>query len=552
MLAAFAKVAVSGLSALNPFASLAIPTGIKAIRYFVDSTFREKVVPVPGSVLYSDLWVAVEHSGIYVGNGQISNIEVEGLAEGAVRRCSPDSFTSKSTLGRKIYVSCDRNGAVGHDDVAGYADAQVGERSFYGLVIKNCHQFSQRCVENGAPEGKSASWLGRVVGQVAGDWEPTLAELKKAAKARLGATKWRLWDWGIDGAEEAPPREPDWKAQQDHFKNLPLNPDSIARIRAELAATQAYEEEIADENIPEAIRKHLAGFRKTLSAISDTYEKAKGFLAACPGASFSYADLKASTDDFAALAQAMQNNVRIQELARKMGRDYIAEEKKKQARVPQASRSEVHGTHRSDDIMRVLPSELLNLEDDTLEMLFYARVLEKQLLTYELSGTTLVPGEVNETENKRTGPVVACLDTSGSMQGEPLLKAKALLLAIANILQREGRSLHVLLFGASGEIREFAMREKNEAAGLLKFLQQGFGGGTDFETPLQKALDIIAGQPGYQKADVLMISDGDCSLSPAFIQHLTAKKRVLDCMVYSVLCAGSRVQDDFSDEIVVL
>lgn len=68
-----------------------------------------------------------------------------------------------------------------------------------------------------------------------------------------------------------------------------------------------------------------------------------------------------------------------------MGRNYISEEKE-QARIPQASRSEVHGTHRSDDLMRLLPSELLNLEDETLETLFYARLLERDLMTYELSG----------------------------------------------------------------------------------------------------------------------------------------------------------------------
>ena len=133
-----------------------------------------------------------------------------------------------------------------------------------------------------------------------------------------------------------------------------------------------------------------------------------------------------------------------------------------------------------------------------------------------------------------------------------MLKAKALLLAIANILQKENRSLHVLLFGASGELREFSMVGKNEAAGLLKFLQQGFGGGTDFETPLQRALDIIASQKDYQKADVLMISDGDCQLSSTFMSRLKTQKQVLDCMMYSVLCAGVRTEDGFSDEVVVL
>ena len=322
---------LSFLSKLNPLASL-IPTGIKAIKYFMDSTLREKVTPVAGSVLYCDLWVAVEHSGIYVGDGRISNIEVEGMAESAVRRCSPASFTSKSTLGQKIYVSCNKYGAVGDDNVADYANDQVGERSFYGLMLKNCHQFSQKCVEKSS-QLTNTSWLETASAMLSPDtWEPTIGALKQAARKNLGATKWRLWDWQNDNKNESPPPEPDWQAQQDYFKNLPLNAESIQQIQQQLAETQAYEQEIADENIPEPIRKHLAGFRLVMQDIADTYEKAKGFLAAS-GANFSYADLKACNEDFNALANALQNNHKIKELAQKMGRAYISEEKKKQTNL---------------------------------------------------------------------------------------------------------------------------------------------------------------------------------------------------------------------------
>ncbi len=529
-----------------------IPMGLKTLKYFVDSAFRDKVVPVPGSVLYCDLWVAVEHSGIYISEEKISNIVVDGLAESTVSRSSPESFTSKSMLGRKIYVSCDRHGAVGHPVVARGADAHVGERAFYGLVIKNCHQFSTKCVNYADQNDADSSLFDHLVSKISIEtWEPTLGVLKDAARSRLGATKWRLWDWDRQAKDEPPP-EPDWDAHTDYFRNQPLNPESIAKIRAELAATQAYEAEIADENIPGPIRQRLGSFRQTLADISQKYEEVKNFLGLCSGASFSYAELQACADDFAALANTLQNNEKIKDLARKMGRDYISEEKKKQARIPQASKSEVHGTHRSDDVMRMLPSELLNLEDETLEVLFYARLLEKNLLTYELRGVTFINGEETETTQKRTGPVVACLDTSGSMEGVPLLKAKALLLAIANILKQEDRSLHVLLFGSAGEVREFSMAGHNDSVGLLKFLQQGFGGGTDFETPLKHVFEIIASQKDYKKADVLMISDGDCNLSAEFTKTLNTQKEILNCMVYSVLCAGSRVEDTFSDEVVVL
>ena len=93
-------------------------------------------------MLHTTTCTGASHVGIYVGDGAISNIVVDGVAESTVCRSNPESFTSKSVLGRKIYVSCNSAGAVGHAVVARCADAQVGERAFYGLVIKNCHQFS--------------------------------------------------------------------------------------------------------------------------------------------------------------------------------------------------------------------------------------------------------------------------------------------------------------------------------------------------------------------------------------------------------------------------
>ncbi|MDD2721872.1 MAG: VWA domain-containing protein [Gallionella sp.] len=526
--------------------------GFKPLKYFVDSVFRDKVIPVPGSVVYCDLWLAVEHSGIHVEGGRISNIVVDGVAESSVTFSEAECFTSKSTLGRMIYVSCNGDGAVGHPAVARRAMKYVGERALYGLVFKNCHAFSRKCLQT-TGDNRPLNLVDHVLTRLPSETlEPTMAALKREASTKLGATKWRLWDWQNDAGDQEAPPEPDWEAQNDYFRNQPLNADFISRLRDELAASEAYLAEIADEKIPDTIRQRLSVFRQTLSDVSGKYEEVKDFLVACRGADFSYAALQACGDDFSALAAQMRNNSAIRELAHKMGRSYISEEKKKRGVVPKASRSEVHGVHRSNDVMRMLPNELLNLEDDTLEVLFYARLLEENLLTYELSGTTLISGDVTETQQKRTGPVVACLDTSGSMQGMPLLKAKALLLAIANILREENRSLHVLLFGSSSEIREFAMNDESNAAGLLKFLQQGFGGGTDFQTPLEWALKIIRKQPAYLKADVLMISDGDCSLTPEFTARLRQDTQQLECSIYSVLCAGSRVKDDFSDEIMVL
>lgn len=543
------KIMKPGSILLRVFQSICM----KSVKYLIDSKIRQHVTPVPGSVLYCDLWVAVEHSGIYVGDGKISNIVVDGIAESSVSYSSAADFTSKSILGRKIYVSCNKDGAVGNSKVAHGADNHIGERVLYGYFLKNCHQFSTKCINytDQAPEQiglteKTFSFVPPLA-----TWEPTLAALKNAARKKLGTTKWRLWDWD-KSLQDNPAHEPDWQAQEQYFQYLPLNEKSIELIRSELNELQDYQSELEDENIPQHITKKLTSLNSTLTQISDKYEEVKEFLAKCPGADFSYTDIINSQDDFTALARLLHDNQRIKDLAHKMGRIYISEEKKKATKIPEASKNEVHGTHRSNDLMRMLPSELVNLEDETLEVLFYARLLEHNLLTYELQGVTYINGEEQQTSQKRTGPVVACLDTSGSMAGAPLLKAKASLLAIANILKQEQRSLHVLLFGSNGELKEFSMNEVNNSSGLLSFLQQSFGGGTDFETPLKRALEIIKNDEDFIKADILMISDGDCILSTEFIGSLDTEKNLLDCSIYSVLCDGKRVEDNFSDEIILL
>ena len=535
---------------LDFWAKIFFQSSLKSIKYFVDDNFRSKVEPIEGSVLYSNLYIAVEHSGIYVGNGQISNIVVGSLLKGDSTVCLSEArnFTDSSFLGKKIYVSCDIHGQpVGDFDVADGAKNHVGEPSFYGLVFKNCHTFSRKCVNY-----SKESYL---VNSIKPDFDvitelPTnFLFLKKAANYKINARKWLLWDWQGDQQQEP---EPDWQDIERQYKHQPLTPQYIEQLQQELEQTKEYQQEISDENIPKDILNKLQGFQQNLQNISDKYEQVKGFLATCPDAQFSYQQLQDCKIDFTALAKQLQNNSVIKDLARKMGRNYISEEKKKQAKIPTASKSEVHGTHRSDDVMRLLPSELINLEDETLETLFYARLLEQNLLSYELQGTVFINGEEIENQRKRTGPVVACLDTSGSMQGEPLLKAKALLFAIANILKQEKRSLHVILFGDSGDLKEFQMLGAESLADLLQVLQQGFNGGTDFETPLKRAVDIIKAEKNYQKADILMISDGDCNLSDYFSAQLQGSKDQLNCMVYSVLCAGQRVKDNFSDEIVVL
>lgn len=526
--------------------------GLKPIKYFIDSHFRPTVVPAVGSVLYSDLYFLVEHSGVYVGNNNISNITVDSLLtfDSTVRLSDPADFTQKSIIGKKIYVSCRGSRAVGDDDVGDVAYARVGEKSFYGLVIKNCHWFSAECVSQST---QSVSLLDKLVSlfSLSDSLEPNLVLLKKVSEHKLGATKWLLWDWNNTAQNEP---EPDWDEINKQLKQRPLTPEYREELRQTLADYHDYQAELADENLPTDIQKKLTAFGDTMQAVADKYDEYADFLKAV-GGGFSYNELvkMEQAGDFERLIDEMKNNPHIQALIKKMGRNYIGEIHKRQTKIPRASKSEVYGTHRSDDLMRLLPSELVNLDDDDLEMLFYAKLLEKNLITYQLAGVTHEMIDEEYTKNQAiTGPIVALLDTSGSMGGEPILKAKALLFAIGMILKAENRHLYVVLFGDTGEISEFKLEGRDDLAGLVRFLNSGFGGGTNFETPLQRAIEIIGTYDDYKKADILMLSDGDCQLNDNFAKKFAIQKQNHNCMVYSVLCNGERVSDNFSDEVLVL
>ncbi|MCK8825789.1 VWA domain-containing protein [Fuchsiella alkaliacetigena] len=535
---------------LNKFKNLANPKiipfklVIKGIKSWIDNKYREKVVPIEGSVLYSDLLGGVEHSGIYIGDNQISNIKSGGIAEGVVKKSSPRNFTKRSLMHKKIYVSCDKNGAVGDREVSQGAKDHIGDRSFYGLVFNNCHSFSSKCLDYSKQNYTFNSTF--ELRDIDETWEPTVKLLKQKAKKKLGATKWKLWDWKnqSESSSEQKVSKPNLAEIKEFFKQIPLNPENIKVIQSQLEESKAYKEEIVDENIPSEAINLINGFSETLKKIDNKYQETKEFINLV-GRGYSYKELVELDQDFASLAKEMKENRKVLEVVEKLGRNYISETEKKQPKINKRGKSEVFGLHRSNDLVRLLPSELVNFEDEELEYLFYSKFLEHTLLTYELVSKTR-----EEKEELKKGPVIACLDTSGSMSGLPILKAKALLLSISEILEEENRSLYILLFGSAGEIKELHIKKKEQSAKILHFLKQGFGGGTDFETPLKRGVKIIEDQEEYNKADILMITDGLCKVTDDFTKYLSKKKLRVGFNVYTVICATELDGDDFSDEII--
>jgi len=204
----------------------------------------------------------------------------------------------------------------------------------------------------------------------------------------------------------------------------------------------------------------------------------------------------------------------------------------------------VDGVRHSRVIARMTGSESLGLTHPVLRRLWRARFAEARLLTYDDRARTPRPqpspspeGRSALHQNARAGhgPMIVCLDTSGSMQGAPENVAKACVLQALRSAHSGLRPCQLLAFGGPGELLERELA--HNAAGLdalLDLMGQSFDGGTDVQTPIERAIERVQ-QQGWQDADVLIVSDGEFGLTQATLDRLRQAKAGLALRVHGIL-----------------
>jgi len=210
-------------------------------------------------------------------------------------------------------------------------------------------------------------------------------------------------------------------------------------------------------------------------------------------------------------------------------------------------REEVTGVRFGGDVANALPSELGLLGDPSTEDLFYQRFAEKRLVSLELTGS----GDEGSAMGDKRGPIIACIDTSASMEGAPELAAKALVLAICRKVLPRGRAVHLILFGGPGERTEIRLRRGlGGLEGLLDFLELSFHSGTDFDGPLLRALDLLE-ESDLHAADILVVTDGLCRAAPVVVQRVAEARQDRGVRVWSVVLGRRDVRGvaPFSDEV---
>ncbi len=213
-------------------------------------------------------------------------------------------------------------------------------------------------------------------------------------------------------------------------------------------------------------------------------------------------------------------------------------------------REEVVGVRLGGDVSTALPFELGLLGDAETEDLFAQRFVERRLVCLELTGR----GDEGSADGDRRGPLIACIDTSASMEGPPELAAKALVLAVCRAAIPRGRAVHLLLFGGRGERSELRIRRGlGGLEGLLGFLELRFSSGTDFDGPLLRALELLDEQE-LDRADVLVVTDGLCRPGPSMVDKVADARARRGLRVWSVLLGQSDVRGvaPFSDEVLAV
>jgi len=221
-------------------------------------------------------------------------------------------------------------------------------------------------------------------------------------------------------------------------------------------------------------------------------------------------------------AELLAKEPEIQKLAEYLGRMHdtqaeLEEEKIKEMRIQtkmkinHAGKSELVGVHESDDINNLLPSEISLLSEPQMEMIFYKKFAEKKLLTYQFISQEKFEELIEEEKTKKIpkkdkrGPIIICVDTSGSMHGIPEYVAKVLCFAILRIALMNSRRCYLISF--STKIKTLDLTNLNASLmELIEFLMHSFHGGTDATPALTEALKQIKTKE-YSKADILMISD---------------------------------------------
>ena len=279
-----------------------------------------------------------------------------------------------------------------------------------------------------------------------------------------------------------------------------------------------------------------------LQAVKDTEAKVEEVSETIEAWGLEEGDLtKESVTESLGLLARMKKNSTLKKFSSLLGKiRRIAAKKARSSHKSKGAR--ILTTETGRDIKRANRAELVALINPSLR----AKALQRWS-----RGELRLFGEKNK-EKLGYGPIVVCEDSSGSMDGAKQQWAKAVSLSLAHFAKIQKRSFGWIMFDYSVRLSRAYKKGEITAKQMLEIVESRSGGGTDFEAPLRRAIEMIKTE-GLKKADICFITDGECAVSEAFLKEMKAVKKALEINIFTVLCDSGSSADacvaQFSDRI---
>lgn len=195
-----------------------------------------------------------------------------------------------------------------------------------------------------------------------------------------------------------------------------------------------------------------------------------------------------------ALARALRELPRLRDLARLAGRVKQIATARRRGRVRRIP-EEIGEVEQGSDLGRLLPSELVRLIHPRMRRAALRSLLEHEALQYGVKGQ----------DQRGCGPLIVCVDKSGSMEGPADTWATAIALALLDQAQEERRRF--VLLGFDAQVRSEVSVAPGERL-PMEALFAGCSGGTSIDRVVERGLELVEREPGLGRADLVLITDG--------------------------------------------
>lgn len=327
--------------------------------------------------------------------------------------------------------------------------------------------------------------------------------------------------------------------------------DQWVAYYAELSEAERQQIESGGE---ESIASEMKRLRSCAKAVKDAAGDVAEAQSAAAGLGMGAAGEKLAGTALLKLFQQIRGDSELRRIIDLAGRyRRVAQSRQRQKKIH--GRDDVVGVELSGDVARMLPSEMALLSVPEMELDVLRRIAERQVMSRQYRGI----------EPVAKGPIVICVDESGSMGGEPIANAKAIALSLAWVARYQRRWCAMVGFSGGTEgTRVVLPPDKWDQDALIEWLTHFYGGGTTLDVPVDQVPnhywpEFVAQGLQRGKTDIVFITDAQVSCPDAMRDSFLAWKQrervkahgiIIGCDPgdLAVLCDECRVVDCLSVE----